>query len=347
MELTRVSALPESLIATEDIEEMEVPIGTGLESFLIEYIKTRIKHNQNFLAVIVGPTGSAKSYAAVRLCEALDPTFNIDRVAFSAHEFTMILKGLIEKIAEGKKIAGSAICFDEAGVGLSSRDWYSTQNKIFNAILQTFRRENLIVFFTVPDFSFIDSQARKLFHMIIETNGIIRKRQVARLKPLRISVSKRTGKVYMIYPRFWTKEGILRLNLVEVYKPTLRLRKDYEAKKLYYGHMLIKDAETTLNIQAPLKPQEERLDGEPSKPPNFFTQPLSLWQRKVYEIAKAQPELKTSEIAVKLNLKPERVSAFINQIRRKGWDIPRKFIKFVPIELKQPPVIPPEERGDV
>ena len=64
-----------------------------------------------------------------------------------------------------------AIGFDEAGVGMNARDWYTIQNKILGMILQTFRHRNLMTVFTVPHISFIDVQARKLFNIAIVAQG--------------------------------------------------------------------------------------------------------------------------------------------------------------------------------
>jgi len=75
-------------------------------------IQTRLlKLNKNFLACCVGPPGSGKSFAMMRIAEILDPEFNIDRVVFSSEQFRQLLNS-------GTLKPGSFIVWDEAGVGV-------------------------------------------------------------------------------------------------------------------------------------------------------------------------------------------------------------------------------------
>ena len=51
------------------------------KSAFITFIHNRVLvQNKNFMMVVVGATGSGKSYSCMALGEALDPTFNIERV---------------------------------------------------------------------------------------------------------------------------------------------------------------------------------------------------------------------------------------------------------------------------
>jgi hypothetical protein len=67
---------------------------------------------------------------------------------------------------------GQAIIFDEAGVGISSRDWQKIQVKLIGFVAQLFRHLNLCVIFTVPSMNFIDKQVKILMHAVIETRAI-------------------------------------------------------------------------------------------------------------------------------------------------------------------------------
>ena len=196
-------------------------------------VRLRIySNNQNWLGIITGDTGSGKSYSALTIAKEIS---NKIYVVFTAREFMELLNSEdLEK--------GSVIIFDEAGVGLSSRDWYSQQNKLLGAILQTFRNMNLAVIFTTPDLSFIDVQARKLFHHYFETCGIDRVRNLAKLKIFRIQSSGRTGKTYFKYlsylhnGHYYTTKGIL------VKKPDEKTILYYEGLKTAYTFKLNKDA---------------------------------------------------------------------------------------------------------
>jgi len=101
----------------------------------------------------------------------------------------------------GELHTGNMIIFDEAGVGIPSREWYSISNKVISYILQTFRRENLGVMFTTPSLDFIDSQARKLFHSYLETKHINREEKYVTLKYMNIQNNPKEGKIYYKYPR--------------------------------------------------------------------------------------------------------------------------------------------------
>lgn len=195
---------------------------------LIEYIKDRVlKKNKNFMALIIGSTGSGKSYAALRLGEVLDPEFDIRNVAFTPNQFMEIL-------TSGRVHKGSVVIYDECGVGMNSRTWYSQTNKMLNYILQTFRYENLIVLFTVPDISFVDSHARKLFHATMECLEIKEARRMCVVKPLMIQNNPALGKIYRKYLK--CPSGKIKRIYINI--PSLSLRKSYEPKKERFGKNL-------------------------------------------------------------------------------------------------------------
>lgn len=122
--------------------------------------------DRNYMVVMVGPTGSGKSAQAVELARRIDPSFEENpRVVFTPKQF-------METIQTMRK--GQAIIFDEAGVGISSRDWQKIQVKLIGFVAQLFRHLNLCVIFTVPSINFIDKQVKILMHGIIETKTIDR-----------------------------------------------------------------------------------------------------------------------------------------------------------------------------
>ena len=126
-------------------------------------IRDRLNKNKNVLIAIVGETGSGKSWSALSLAERVDEDFSIEQVSVGDPErFIEILDNVRNK---------DAVIFDEAGVGMPSREWQSLQNRVLGYILQTFRVMNLCVIFTMPHISFIDKQARKLFHYTAIAQG--------------------------------------------------------------------------------------------------------------------------------------------------------------------------------
>jgi ABC-type dipeptide/oligopeptide/nickel transport system ATPase component len=202
------------------------------ENPVIEWVRSRFKRNKNWLAVIVGETGSGKSYSALTLAKAIDPSFNANRVVFDVKSFVNMITH------EGLK-EGNIVVYDEAGVGMDSKMWYSVQNKAMRYILQTFRRDNIGVIFTVPDITFIDKDARKLIHSFIETESIDYQRKLSYLKWYNIKVNARTDTVIMSFPRFISEDGrVIVIRRVATCMPPEDLVKEYEQRKVEYTEQL-------------------------------------------------------------------------------------------------------------
>jgi energy-coupling factor transporter ATP-binding protein EcfA2 len=128
------------------------------------------EEDRNYMVVMVGPTGSGKSAQAVEMARRIDPSFEANpRVVFTPRQF-------METIRTMKP--GQAIIFDEAGVGISSKEWMKVQVKLIGFVAQLFRHLNLCVIFTVPSINFIEKQVKILMHGIIETKTIDRANKV-------------------------------------------------------------------------------------------------------------------------------------------------------------------------
>ena len=209
-------------------------------SFVESIQKRLLVHNQNWLCVVCGGTGTGKSYSALRLASMVDPTFNIDRVVFRVEDFMKLLNA-------GNLVKGNAIMFDEAGVNMNSREWYSVQNKCISYLLQTFRHRNLAVIFTTPNLSYIDKAVRGLFHCYIETQRIDRRENkvVARIYRLKVL---RDGKILFPYPkekRSGTDRTVAK-NIFRINKPDPMLTANYEKKADEFKEYLGRDLELTL-----------------------------------------------------------------------------------------------------
>jgi len=126
----------------------------------------RISENKNCLILVVGGTGSGKSYFSLDIASQLDPSFSIDRCCWDAVTFS--------KLISARLPSGSAIIGDELGVFMSARDWNKKENKALSKALQTIRFMNHYIFFTVPKLSMVDVNARQLFHFIVVAKGRIR-----------------------------------------------------------------------------------------------------------------------------------------------------------------------------
>lgn len=179
---------------------MQLPTMTKLtqENPFYEEVRTLIyKKNRNVLIVITGGTGTGKSYVAIKIAKDLDPTFTEktmkDRIISEPKDFLTIMDN--PDLSKGK-----VLIFDEAGVGVPAREWYSINNRAIDYILQTFRYRNLIVIFTVPLLSYVDTHARKLFRFYMETVDVDFNERTNEVKVFEFSINPKTGKIYMKYP---------------------------------------------------------------------------------------------------------------------------------------------------
>lgn len=212
------------------------------ERWIAAQIRQRVlEHNLNAIAIWVGPTGSGKSYSALRLAELVDPDFGLAHLAFSAENF-------LDLVNEESLQAGQVIVWDEVGLGMPAREWQSIFNKSVGYILQSFRFKRIALFMTVPDQGFIDTQARRLFHYLFECVSIDRifKRVVA--KPFFVQHSPRFEKDYPKYPRVKLPTGSVKMGSVSFAMPSKDLRDSYERKRRSYMDDYYRDLRDSLTL---------------------------------------------------------------------------------------------------
>jgi len=238
-------------VSSEDVLE-------GLEdpNYFEEYILKRLyDQNKNFITAITGPTGSGKSYSALRLAERIDQDFNVDNIVFNAQDLLLRIKTGVEK---DELTQGSVLVFDEAGVEANSRDWQSTTNKAINYLFQTMRSYNFMVILTLPHIGGLDKQVRQLLHAFMPTQGINYNEHTVEVKPLFLQTNQQTGDIYKRYLRVFPDDGgTVKLTRVNVKKPSKTLRERYEDKKENYQADLyddllseVMDDLDTINVEA-------------------------------------------------------------------------------------------------
>jgi len=238
-----------------------------------------MKKNQNNLASVVGKTGSGKTWSAISICEIMA---KMDGVPFNIEHIVFSLLELMTLINSGKLKRGSKIIFDEPQVSISSREFQSEANKVFNYLLSTFRHRNLSLFFCTPFESLLDKSTRKLFHLRIETMGVNKNTQTSRLKPRYLEYSDFKTDPYrkQLVVMFKDKNGNnqqRKLFYWDVPKPSKELIELYEQKKLEFtnnlnkniterlkkfdesGNSLTSEQKETITIRKPLTPKQERV----------------------------------------------------------------------------------------
>jgi hypothetical protein len=114
------------------------------------------------MCAFCGPTGLGKSISAIKAGWDIDrdeygkPRFSLDNIVWTPEEFLIKVNSNLP--------FGTVIVWDEVGVGINTREWYSMTNRLISKVHQLFRHKRLIVFYTLPSFGYVDSQVRKLFH---------------------------------------------------------------------------------------------------------------------------------------------------------------------------------------
>lgn len=132
--------------------------------FIDKLSKRVVNQNKNATILVVGDyVGCGKSYLSLKLGEVFHtannlPPFTIDNVGFMPEEFLSFVRSADRY---------SAFVFDDAGLSVSSRQWYSEINAILTSVVESYRFLNLVVFITVPIRSLIDKNIRELSNFLI------------------------------------------------------------------------------------------------------------------------------------------------------------------------------------
>jgi len=219
----------------------EILISKGTERW-VKFIKQRIRNNKNFLGVFIGQTGSGKSYGAISLSDII-MDFKMpyqDNICFKANKF---MQRLDEGLEQRTLPKGSALDWDEVGIDLNAKDWQSRTSKIISKVMQTFRTENLIVFFTVPYLDFVSKDSRKLIHAYFQTIKIDRKRKLVYVKPYLIQTNQVTGKMYRKYLKVKTDNGsIVKVKMIALPIPRKEIVDYYEEAAGKFKRDIIKES---------------------------------------------------------------------------------------------------------
>jgi len=211
--------------------------------------------NFSFLALVVGKHRAGKSLFSVLMASLLDPTFYEQmggRVVYEAKDFIEACNRLREQ-----NIRGGAIVWDEAGVGLPSREWYDIANKSINYALQVVGYLNPILIFVTQDASFLDVQPRKLLTMFLEVYRISTDFSV--VKPFYVRIEKKTGKVYFQYPSVEINGVDYTLKRLVVPKPPEELIERYEIISKPWKDKIMQQMEERVKA-AQIKEAKQTLD---------------------------------------------------------------------------------------
>lgn len=180
---------------------------------LVNRIISNISEGKNVNIAVTGSPRMGKSITLETIvylyCQLTKRKYSINGIVWDIEPFVQLYNDAKD---------GDAVRFDEAGVGISNRDWYEKKNKQLLTVLQTMGFKHLFFGVTSPSFSYIDSAARKLFHIHIEV--IARKKDFVVVKWREVSYNSQTGKAYYKRPVVYNERGLpYLLNTLKIYMP--------------------------------------------------------------------------------------------------------------------------------
>jgi len=220
----------------------EVPdalTGSKVEAQVLRHeVWNRInRRNQHYMAALVGPEGSGKSWTALKIAEVIDPTFDADRVMFDPHTFMESLTAW----KDAGETRGKMIVVDEAGVGIGSRSWYDKDQIQLNKVLQVIRSENMGMLFTLPRLSELDSQTRGRLRAMIKMDDM-KPGKYADVNYLRwFPARDERSKIYRKYPIVDIDGKTKKVRRLRFGPPSHELVDAYESRKDAFQTKLYED----------------------------------------------------------------------------------------------------------
>lgn len=190
--------------------------------------------------ICTGLPGTGKSYCALRLLEIVDDNFSTDNIVVGD---CLGFVGLLEKALDGEFPNGSAILFDEAGLGLAARDWSRKQNKLMATCFQLIRKQGLLITFTVPNWSQIDINNRRLANYWMSAIALSQKDKRSYFKLWRLHYDEYMNKIF----RYNIKEKNRDITRWDFALPQRVDLKEYEKRKDRTIKNLLIEARTVLS----------------------------------------------------------------------------------------------------
>lgn len=193
--------------------------------------------------VIAGKEGKGKSMAALRIAEILHEEINVCAGPWTAANLAYDVIPFIERV---RKSMRQAIIFDEAGVNLNSKRWYTDFNRAVDKVVQTQRiRENVYIF-VLPKVDDLDNSIRERIdlRLVVEDKGYI-KPTMYDYNFGRLESSEKKRKKY--YPSGWDFD-----------LPSDELVREYRAKEGEFKY------DTLVELEKELMTDEKKRKGEAS-----------------------------------------------------------------------------------
>jgi len=275
---------------------------------LTNVMMRRIKSNQNWLACVVGKTGSGKSYSCLRMAELyyqkkFHKPFPIKHVCWTPED-------VMELLVHGNLQKGDLIILEEAGTSMGSLDFQNKVSKIFNYILQTFRSRNIILIMNLPFFSLLNKQTRMMLHMKIITLDIDRAKKQTIVSAYHLQWVDFQKEPYRHTPQVIVDGCYEKIHEISYNLPSDKLRNDYEKEK----DKFVKDL--SIDVLATIKKQQNKDKNSKGLPVvDKYKQPL---QTAIMERCVPQGIIRPKDIAEYLGITPQVASKTIISMRKRG-----------------------------
>lgn len=230
-------------------EMLKIDFGLTPDSVTRAYLRTIYYTTHHvglsWIGVEVGRHRAGKSLGTIAVATMLDRTFWDDlemRVVYYAKDFMRALRKIRKQ-----EIIGAHVVWDEAGVGLPARQWYDLSNQAISSALQVAGYLRPALHFVTQDFTYIDSQARKLVQHFWEFRRSSTEKTT--IIPSLLAHNRRSGDVYFYYPRIIYRypDGSLGpkviINRIYLYRPPRELEERYIIHSHPWKDKILKQAE--------------------------------------------------------------------------------------------------------
>ena len=224
-------------------KEKETVTYTDRFQWLVKYIQYKLKRNQSILTLWVGETGTGKSLSAISVAVQIDPNFSVDRIVFDTKSFLHLINSGLPR--------GSVVIYDDAGIGISNKDWFKEQVKVFGKVVQSYRFKQIVTFITTPDISFIENQSRSLLNLLMQSDPIEQGTFYPKIPYKPRNYTLKSGNTYYVYPRFLVRDkkgGLVKVKLKRLHfaLPPKEIIDAYEKKKEEYIDAYYRKAEAEI-----------------------------------------------------------------------------------------------------
>jgi hypothetical protein len=129
--------------------------------FISGLVQERIDKIKNAVIMLVGDTGSGKSYSALDLARNLDKNFTLEGICLSAEEFFNRFRNT------GESTVGRVTVADDLSKWANSREYGGDLNILLAKMFDIFRSRGEILILTAPKETKIDKSIRENIHIYL------------------------------------------------------------------------------------------------------------------------------------------------------------------------------------